>query len=454
MTYFSAFGNPLSGSGLPPSGAPGSAGWRALLALAVVLVLLVTTGWTAVRRHHQDDGPRAAALLAWEKGSVAGHPLPDPDASATRIARYFAALDTAQRRALAHRYPLVVGNLAGAPLDLRYRANHRALEQARAVERKRMTDQRLTDEGRQDAGQRMHRFASMLQGGRQILAFDPTGRGHAAEVFGDLAHAQRVSVVVPGVDTELLTFEKSAKQYSAPVGMAASLQRQERTSASGVRTATIAWADYTAPVGLGVDAASGELAQQGAVRLNRLVRALPVTSAGSAPKVSLVCHSYGSVVCGLAADELPSAVTDIAVAGSPGMRADTASALGTRAHVWAMRDRDDWIADVPHMDVGGLGHGADPVSTGFGARRMSSAGSVGHTGYFVPHTRSLANLAAVGTGSYDEITCAGSDPDCSLIPRPRASARSTSAQSAGEHNASHQHASTGGTASRRAAEQR
>ncbi|XTP10973.1 alpha/beta hydrolase [Streptomyces albus subsp. chlorinus] len=408
----------MSGSGLPSSGVPGTAAWRALLALAVVFVLLATTGWTAVRKHDAATGPRAAALLAWEKGSFAGRRLPDPNAPAGRIARYFAGLDAAQQRTLAQRYPLVVGNLAGAPVELRYRANRTALLKARAVERERMTDRRLTDEGRQEAGRRMHRFASMLQPGRQILAFDPTGRGRAAEVFGDLEHARRVSVVVPGVDTDLLSFEKSARQYSAPVGMAASLQRQQRADAPGTRTATVAWADYTTPVGLGVDAASGQLAQDGAVRLNDFLRGLPAVSAGASPKVALFCHSYGSVVCGVAAPALPRRVTDIAVAGSPGMRVDNASELDTSARVWAMRDRDDWIADVPHMDVGGLGHGADPVAEGFGARRLSAAGAVGHTGYFVPHTRSLANFAALGTGSYDDVTCDSSDPKCSLVPEP------------------------------------
>ncbi|NED08377.1 hypothetical protein G3I55_42900, partial [Streptomyces sp. SID6648] len=63
-------------------------------------------------------------------------------------------------------------------------------------------------------------------------------------------------------------------------------------------------------------------------------------------RVSLFCHSYGSVVCGLAADALPGRVTDIAVAGSPGMRAESAARLDTSARVWAMRDADDWIQDV------------------------------------------------------------------------------------------------------------
>ena len=55
----------------------------------------------------------------------------------------------------------------------------------------------------------MNRFAVDARRDRQILAFDPTGRGRVAEVFGDLDRAERVSVVVPGVDTNLLTFERT-----------------------------------------------------------------------------------------------------------------------------------------------------------------------------------------------------------------------------------------------------
>ncbi|NEE13922.1 hypothetical protein G3M58_46630, partial [Streptomyces sp. SID7499] len=110
-----------------------------------------------------------------------------------------------------------------------------------------------------------------------------------AEVFGNLDRAARVSVVVPGVDTHLLTLERSARAYRAPVGMAKSLYRAERSASPGTRTAVIAWADYTAPAGLGMDAALGGLAADGAVRLNAMVGALPGTST-----VSLFCHSYGS----------------------------------------------------------------------------------------------------------------------------------------------------------------
>ncbi|MFE3514040.1 alpha/beta hydrolase [Streptomyces sp. NPDC059166] len=381
--------------------------WRALLAVAVVFVMLATTGWTAVRQQHSSS-PREAALASWAKDRIGGHSLPDVGAPAYRLAHFFATLTAGQQVALADKYPLVVGNLNGAPVTLRYRANRDALAQARAAEEQRTLDPRLSPDGRRDAASRLHRFSSLLKGDRQILSFDPSGRGRAAEVFGDLDRADRVSVVVPGVDTNLLTLERSgAKENAAPVGMARSLYGAERSARPGSRTAVIAWADYTAPAGIGMDAVLGGLAEQGAVRLNGLLDALPGTS-----DVSLFCHSYGSVLCGVAARGLPDRVSDIAVAGSPGMRADNAGALHTRARVWAMRDSDDWIADVPNMAVGGLGHGADPVDPAFGARIVSASGAVGHSGYFEPGTESLSNFAAIGVGAYDSVSCAHADGSC------------------------------------------
>ncbi|MEU5581084.1 alpha/beta hydrolase [Streptomyces huasconensis] len=381
--------------------------WRALLALAVVFVMLATTGWTAVRNNRGDSSPLEAAISAWERGKIGGRSLPDPDAPAARLSHFFASLDTKQRNQLAARYPLAVGNMNGAPAELRYRANRIALGQARKVERERMRDKRLSPLGQQEAERRMKRFGVMMRPERQVLAFDPMGSGRMAEVFGDLDKARRVSVVVPGVDTNVLTFERTFRKYSAPVGMAKALYRAEHSVNPRARTAVIAWADYTAPVGIGVDAATAMRAESGAVRLDSMVRGLP----GRSP-VALYCHSYGSVVCGVAARTLPSRVTDITVAGSPGMRADKASQLGTGARIWAARDSDDWIQDVPHMEVGGLGHGADPVSGSFGARVLSATGAAGHTGYFEPGTESLRNFAEIGTGAYDRVRCASGDDVC------------------------------------------
>ncbi|MEU9730242.1 alpha/beta hydrolase [Streptomyces sp. NPDC048002] len=380
--------------------------WRAVLALAVVFVMLATTGWTAVRNQRTTPALQRS-LSAWEHGRIAGHPLPDPESTSARLAAFFASLTADQRSALVRRYPLAVGNMNGAPVELRYRANRVALLQARKVELKRMHDKRLTPEGQREAGRRMHRYEALMSPGRNILAFDPAGSGRVAEVFGDLDRAERISVVVPGVDTDLLSFQRTYRKYAAPVGMAQSLYAAERSAAPGTRTAVIAWADYTAPGGLGLDSATATRAENGAVRLNALVRALP----GDA-SVSLFCHSYGSVVCGVAARSTPGRVSDIAVAGSPGMRVAKASHLGTSARVWAMRDADDWIQDVPYLELGGLGHGADPMSSAFGARVLSAADAEGHSGYFEPGTDSVRNLAGIGVGAYDSVHCKDDDEGC------------------------------------------
>jgi hypothetical protein len=379
---------------------------RTLLAFAVVLIMLATTGWTAM--HPSGGDPRAAALASWMRGTVGARKLPDPDSGARTIARFFSSLTLAQRLRLADRYPLVVGNLNGAPPALRYRANRAALIAARTVEAARSHSDQLSVAGRIDAGRRAARYTSLLGGHRQILAFDASGAGRVAEVFGDLDTAGRVSVVVPGVDTNVLTFERSHKAYAAPVGMATELYDAERAADPRVRTAVIAWADYTTPSGLGLDASTGTMAEHGATRLNALLGSLPRHA-----EVSLFCHSYGSVLCGLAAPGLPGhKVSDITVFGSPGMRVRHASQLHTSAHVWAARDSTDWISDVPHLEFAGLGHGADPVNDSFGARVISAAGASGHPGYFAPGTTSLANFTQIALGNYTAVACRDTGDAC------------------------------------------
>ena len=136
---------------------------------------------------------------------------------------------------------------------------------------------------------------------------------------------------------------------------------------------------------------------RGAHALRPLVDAL----AQHDDQVALLCHSYGSVVCGLAAPHLP--VTDIAVFGSPGMDASSVASLDTTARVWAGRESDDPIRYVPHIQLLGLGFGADPMSPGFGAR-IFATGDGGHSGYLDPGTVSLRNLAYIALGDPAAVT--------------------------------------------------
>ncbi|MFD9690023.1 alpha/beta hydrolase [Kitasatospora sp. NPDC059088] len=365
---------------------------RALAATALALAAALGAGGWAADTQAAVTGPPPGSA-AWTADTALGLRLPDPATSTpAQVAAFFAGLTPAQQQALAARHPLVVGNLDGAPVPLRYRANTLALTAERDRELARTTDPALTPQDQQAARTRAERYRTLLDGGRQVLAFDPRGRGQVAEVFGDLTTAPRTAVIVPGSDIDLLTFDRATEPYGTPVGMARALYR-----ATDGRTAVIAWAGYTTPVGVGVDAATEDLARAGADRLDRFLDGLAASTTPQAPP-TVFCHSYGSVVCGLARPT-PARASGLVVLGSPGMGVDSAADLDPAVPLWATaRNDSDWIGDVPNVRFLGLGHGADPTDPGFGARPLPSTGSHGHTGYFTPGTASLAAYAAIAQG--------------------------------------------------------
>ncbi|QUI31558.1 hypothetical protein H9W91_12340 [Streptomyces alfalfae] len=386
--------------------------WKARSKRALVAVALTTTavtgtaGWAVGSEQQPLTGP-PPGTSSWRADHPWGLRLPDPaSASPARIAAFFASLSAGQREDLAARHPSVVGNLDGAPTALRYQANKLSLRAERARERARSTDPDLTAQDHERARASMSRYDELLTPGRQILAFDPRGRGQIAEVYGDLAGARDVSVVVPGSDIDLSTFDRAKGTYGTPSGMARSLR-----AAAGDGTAVVAWVGYTTPVGLGPDAATGRLAEAGAPRLARFVQGLTATGA---PRPALFCHSYGSVVCGLAAPRLPA--RDLVVLGSPGMRADSVADLHTEARVWAAKDDSDWISKVPNVELFGLGHGEDPAAPGFGARHIPAERVKGHTGYFAPGTDSLRAFARIAGG--DDLTGETHDSTRGIGARP------------------------------------
>ncbi|MEU6930714.1 alpha/beta hydrolase [Streptomyces sp. NPDC046374] len=318
---------------------------RTLAAAALTATVVAgTAGWASGSSRQPVTGA-PVGTAQWRADG-----LPDPERmTPAQTASYFASMSPRRQRELAAAHPTVVGNLDGAPLALRYTANARAT-------------------GGRYAGQ-------------QVLAYDPRDRGQAVLVYGDLAKAAHVAVIVPGSDTDA--------GHLAPLIRKATALR----AATGGRTAVIAWAGYTTPVGVGLDAATGNLAEAGARRLTRLTEGL---AAVGAAEPSVFCHSYGSVVCGLAAPGIQ--VKDLVVLGSPGMRADNAAALGTSARVWAAKDPTDWIDRIPNVQVAGLGHGTDPTAPEFGARRVDAGDAQGHDGYFAPGTASLRTFAAIAEG--------------------------------------------------------
>jgi hypothetical protein len=280
--------------------------------------------------------------------------------------------------------------LSVSTLAARYTANRRAIAQALGTAR------RIQD------GDRATALSRLLAPGRKFLSFDPRGSGRAVEVVGDLVHADRIAFLVPGADTTLSTFDvRGHRPYATPGGGARALLAQARQLASGTRLAVIAWLDYSPPKITSAGVITDLRADTGAARLRRLVDDLRRINPSA--DTTLLCHSYGSVVCGEAVKSLP--VDEIAAFGSPGMSASTASALGTHANVWAARGTQDWMQFVPHVRVLGLGFGTDPVSASFGAR-VFAAGAAGHSDYLRPGSLSLRNLALIALGRDSQVTLA------------------------------------------------
>ncbi|WP_328554362.1 alpha/beta hydrolase [Streptomyces sp. NBC_00358] len=276
--------------------------------------------------------------------------------------------------------PAVLAPLTASTLDKAYEANR-----ADAAAAARMAA---------DHGDRTRAAAdrAMTAPSRRFLSFDGRGSGRAVEVFGDLAHADRVAVLVPGSDTTLETYDRFR------AGAAALRARLGR------RGAVLAWLGYETPGTVSTTVLTTDRAKEAAPLLRAFLHRLRGVVGGSA-RVSLLCHSYGTVVCGSAAPGLD--VSDIVLVGSPGTGASDAAALRTSARVWAARGSADWIAHVPHASLGlfgtTVGFGPDPVSPAFGAR-VFQAGTGGHSDYFAPGSVSLANLARIVLGDPSEVT--------------------------------------------------
>jgi hypothetical protein len=233
-------------------------------------------------------------------------------------------------------------------------------------------------------------YASWARSGRHFLTLDPRGDGRAVEVLGDLAGAERIAVLVPGVDTRLRDFDRGLGGVArrAPAVQARALYAELRADAPAARVAVVAWLGYDPPDGLSLDSVRDLRARTGAAELTAFVRTLPARAA-----VTLIGHSYGALVVGLAAPHLPR-VADVIALGAPGMGARTAAGLGG-ARVWSALAADDWIRRIPQLRVGHLGHGRRPSSLAFGALPLPTTGVTGHDGYLCPGSATLSAVAAV-----------------------------------------------------------
>jgi hypothetical protein len=239
---------------------------------------------------------------------------------------------------------------------------------------------------------------AVFAGGRQFLEYDTRGDGRVVEAVGDLTHATRVAVIIPGVDNRRDDFDTGhgGKLRRAPAFQARQLYGQLRAQAPGAPVAVVAWLGYDPPEGLGRDALREDRAAAGAVALVSFVDSLVATH--RSVSLTLIGHSYGSVVVGLAAPKLPRQVENLVAIGSPGMGVDRASDLHGYARVFAGTAPADWTGSLPGVRLFGAGHGTHPTDPAFGALPLPVGGVDDHDGYFVSGTASLRAMADITLG--------------------------------------------------------
>lgn len=343
------------------------------------------------------------------------------DMQAEEIAAAFAQMTQQEAEALARRQPAMVGSMDGAPASIRYLANDLLVRSELArleslIARLGVSEQALSSSGPIVARAKAQaaELQRWLQEDRQILLFDAAGDGRIAEVFGDLDDAARIAVVVPGMANDMSNFSEPDG------GFRAGAERIFWASAHS-NVATIAWLGYDTPNG--VDATARGAAAQGAPDLARFLSGVDPDGSRS---ITVVAHSYGSVVAGLAARD-GIAADNVVFVGSPGTTLESAAdaVLRPEGRVWAALAEADPIGlgidpldsvrwwhglrpVVPLMAVSrsflskdDLWHGTNPISESFGAQRITTTGSHGHSSYFQATT--LENLVLIVAGRYSEV---------------------------------------------------
>ncbi|WP_189079625.1 alpha/beta hydrolase [Mangrovihabitans endophyticus] len=386
-------------------------------AVARGAVARVTADITAAVRVAGDADATAAARLSALAGVAADRlaagpadaPLPPCDAPAEVTRRWWDGLTVAQRHWLTVTRPTWIGSLDGVPASFRDLANRLSLPGLRAAEPRPQVraaldalGDRLADPGRPRA---------------YLIRLDAAAEGRAVIAVGDPDHTEHVLVHVPGMAAGLSSLGGDLGRAERVAAHAA--QRSSATSA-----ATVLWLDYDAPDFL-PEAASAHPARDGAHRLRRFQAGLRAGHDGPS-HVTVLGHSYGSLVVGRAASRPGLAADDLIFVGSPGVGADSVHELGVpAARVWSSTSRSDPIQHLAvspgslaaDMAAGGvlpalawsalvhpaeeLWHGANPSDPEFGARRFVSPPDAGHSGYWDPGSPALDAITDIMLGKRD-----------------------------------------------------
>ncbi|MCX7445686.1 alpha/beta hydrolase [Corynebacterium sp. P7003] len=195
-----------------------------------------------------------------------------------------------------------------------------------------------------------------------------TGDRHLVAAFGDIDSASSVTTMVSGVT-------------SATPGEVPGVLERGRELQRELGGAVIVWNGYEAPETL-VDGAGDIPAELGAVAFRTFMHSLS-ERCGPGVVQSVVAHSYGSLLVGMAASGENGGLDadNIMFLGSPGTGAATVDDLRLRSpdgRIAASRGTWDPVGLLVSERWGW--HGPDPADPAFGAEVVPSTG--GHSGYF------------------------------------------------------------------------
>lgn len=227
---------------------------------------------------------------------------------------------------------------------------------------------------------------------RRVLEF--SGNGHIVEVLGEMT-AKNLVVLVPGVGTNLGNYEDG---FFADARALADRLR-------GTDSSVIAWLGYDPPPSL-VTAISTSAAERGADALATFVGSLPPGH------VTIVGHSYGSLVVGLAASDDGMVADELVFIGSPGVGSRTISELHLPASttVWAgLTPLDPIRLARPRciMEPGSclttpdVIFGTDPHTATFGAKTFDVGEAPvwnAHSVYYERGSTALENITRIVVG--------------------------------------------------------
>jgi hypothetical protein len=266
-----------------------------------------------------------------------------------------------------------------------------------------------------------------------LMQFNNSGsQVWAAVAVGNPDTATNVAVMVPGMTD---TVQKTLPVLvSEAADLNAMSTRQLVLAGRDPSVSTIAWIGYDvppSPISGDLSVLSDAGARAGAHNLAPFLQGLH--DADPDAHVTLIGHSYGSLVTGIALEDLKAEglhpVSDALFVGSPGLDATSATQFGLSPdHVFGMNTPNDVVSNLAAPLAPLHGWGTDPndllpllsTQAGVAPDGVSYSSSNGHGQYFMNDTMSQWNIGAVIADiPYDEVAATPAEYPLFFPPEPR-----------------------------------